>query len=217
VLVQHRGEFDHEYLVSIAEREPERFRAVIVLDLAGEAGSELQRWQRRISGVRLPGESVKDHAALWRQAVDLGLRIIVDPPVAPYAAELREIMAWKRHGRFVVTHLGRPEFGDAAAQRAILELAREPTCWMQLSGFHQQEPLPYEKLRAWTVRLYESFGAERLLYGSNFPVMETVERMRLELEWLETGKLGIPRGAARQVLRENARRLWWSKPEPAKD
>ena len=59
-----------------------------------------------------------------------------------------------------------PEFRDA---RTAFHLARHPGVYWQLSGMKMYCPWPHEPLHQLVADGVEAFGAERILWGSNFP------------------------------------------------
>ena len=114
---------------------------------------------------------------------------------------------------FVLQHSGMPEDltdeGKAAWRKAIGRLAEAPNVLCKLSGFgtfiHANDPAHI----AWTVgESLKMFGAERCLYGSNFPI---------EKLWTDYGSLigavkdalaGVPKEARRAVLHDTAAKAY---------
>jgi predicted TIM-barrel fold metal-dependent hydrolase len=98
-----------------------------------------------------------------------------------------------------LTHLGTP----ALAERRNIHV--------QISGMHQLGKPPYTELLPRIRELYKRYGAERLVYASNFPVMETEEVYTAEIDLLRSGRLGIPEKDIPQVMNANAERLWFAR------
>jgi predicted TIM-barrel fold metal-dependent hydrolase len=85
--------------------------------------------------------------------------------------------------RIVVNHLGSPgslEKGiDEAWRAGLAKVAEHPQVWCKFSaivelarGDYGAAPLELDRYRPFLDIVWETFGAERLLYGSNWPVCE---------------------------------------------
>ncbi len=98
-----------------------------------------------------------------------------------------------------LTHLGTPA------------LAERRNVHVQISGMHKLGKAPYADLVPQIQELYRRYGAERLVYASNFPVMETEEAYAAEIDLLRSGRLGIPEKDAPRVMNGNAERLWFAR------
>lgn len=74
----------------------------------------------------------------------------------------------------VIDHLGSPIARDADAYepwvRGVRELAALPNTFMKISGLSQADPdWSVDRLRPLVFEVLEAFGAERCMFGSNFP------------------------------------------------
>lgn len=209
VLVQHMGEFDNSYIEGIVAKEPQRFAGVFLVDLAGRApADDARRWTERgrFRGIRLPVESLTTHEALWRWCAQLGLNFVLYGDFSDQNVRiLAQFAAQNRHNAIQVAHLGYPSW------RPALKLAGEPNVLVQVSGMHQRSKPPYEDLVPVVKEFYGAFGRERLVYGSNYPVMAEDAVYKLEIDMLATGKLGIPKSAAPAVMNGNAYRAWFDR------
>lgn len=207
VLAQHHDEFDNSYLEGIVRREPARFRAVFLVDTeAPGAMDEITHWAGRgwFRGIRFRAEAVVKHRVLWDWAATLGLHIVADRPVDGVVKELGQFAGDHPRSRVVVTHMGWSEGSEAA-----LELAACGNVMVQVSGMHSHGLMPYENLRPWIEKLHGAFGRERLMYGSNYPVMGEEVVYQQEIKLLREGRLGVPAADARAVIDENAQRVWF--------
>ena len=206
VLVQHHGEFDNGYIESLVRREPARFRGVFLVDTeAAGAMDEITRWAGRgwFRGIRFRADSIAARRPLWDWAATLGLQIVADRPVDAVMEPLAQFAAGHPRSRIVITHLGYSEAGGPWA------LAAQQNVLVQISGMHSHGASPYEDLRPWVERLHRTFGKDRLLYGSNYPVMGDDDVYRQEIALLREGRLGIPAGDAEAVMNANAVRVWF--------
>lgn len=108
-----------------------------------------------------------------------------DVPVALFAPYQASVMLETalRHPdvRFIADHtlmlrepLPRKPWATFRDWNALIALAYRPNVWTKLSYFPEaacdDEPDPFMGAQAYLRRLYEQVGAERLIWGSNFPV-----------------------------------------------
>jgi predicted TIM-barrel fold metal-dependent hydrolase len=79
---------------------------------------------------------------------------------------------------------------EGTALRAIVESAAIPNIHIKLSGFHYSAPIGWEYPHAdsrFIVRaLYESYGPDRLHWGSDYPVVRWAMTYRQALEVIRT-------------------------------
>ncbi|MCU0228280.1 MAG: amidohydrolase [Bryobacterales bacterium] len=217
-LVQHMGEFDNQYLADIVGEEPERFSAVFLVDIeAPDAVLSIRKWASTglFRGMRMTSASILTHPVLWQEAANLGLHLVVSGPFpAPEAAAISRFAASNAGNSLQLTHLGLPQHDESPAFPSlppVLEMASQRNIHVQVSGMHQRAAAPYTALIPAIQQLWEAYGESRLVYGSNFPVMETDQVYELEIHLIRSGRLGIPATAAEAVMDANARRLWFQR------
>lgn len=212
VLVQPRiYGYDHAYLYAAARRLGWRARAVPLLDAerpanAGEirrlAGDPQTAAVRVIALGERPAEWLLSPNAdrAWDEAAGLGLPVgfLVDPPQLAVVARLAE-----RHPHLavVVDHMGRCaaslQPGNAAE---LLRLAAYPNVVVKLSaiGALSGEKPPYRDMWPLVADLFETFGATRLCWGSDWPHVRDYGAYGT---CLESTRLAL-HGAAEADLRE---------------
>lgn len=203
VLAQHLGEYDNAYLQSLVEQRPTRFAAVFLVDhTAPRAIDEISRWAKTgaFRGIRFPSATILTHRALWQWAAQLGLHLVVSAPFPK--AETEAICAFANdHPKTTLqlTHLAGPGF------------EKHTNITVQISGMHKEGKPPYAELVPRIRALYDTLGPARLVYASNFPVMEEESIYAAEIELLRSGKLGIPTKDAEAIMNANAQQLWFAK------
>ena len=208
VLAQHRGEYDHGYIESIVRRYPKQHAGVFLVDMdAARAIDEITRWAGRgfFRGIRVPAETLANRRPLWDWAATLGLHFVIDGDVARMMGALDQFAVDHPSNAMVFTHLAQPRGGH----EVFLSLGKRPNVCVQVSGMHSFTKTPYAELIPWIEKLHKSFGPERLLYASNFPVMGDEQTYVTEIELLREGKLGIPGKSVDAVMDTNARRIWF--------
>ncbi len=220
--------WDNAYMVHCVQRYPDRFRAVCVLDPRGrEAAAALRRWHAEgVTGIRLrplrEGESppsgpwfgTEETMPLWDAIAETG--VVVCPLWA--GAELTRLHDLLRRFpsvQVVVDHLNDPEPArglDQPAFRALLDVARLPQVHVKLSGFHHwcRERYPYRDGLPFVEAAVRAFGAERCMWGSDFPhVLAGCGYVRnRHLLAREAGFLAKPELDA--VMGGTAERLWFN-------
>ena len=72
-------------------------------------------------------------------------------------------------------------------------------------------PHPHEALYPLIEQAVAAFGPQRILWGSNYPVVGSQEDYTADLRLLLDGGLPVPREAIGQIAGENAKRLWFDR------
>lgn len=196
LLTQVLGQFDNSYLFSCREHWPDRFLALVAIDLTASDPCAIvdEARARGATGIRLRPDaqlSEGDPFAIWQAAADLGLVVSCAGTMAQFASpEFAALL-----DRFVTlpvllehgAGLGRPDAtDDEPVLAAIAALAAREAVYMKLPGLGQIEPRSLrfpasgrplapganaERLRA----LGKAFRADRLMWGSDFPVVSSRE------------------------------------------
>jgi predicted TIM-barrel fold metal-dependent hydrolase len=192
-----RGE-DNGYIADVAAGRPDRLRAVCAVDPRISAAQDrLERWvvERGCRGLRLrprvPEESAAfgspDASPLWERARRLGVvvSVLADPAhldaTGALAARFPEVDIVIDHLAYPVVPGGR----ETAGFRRLLALARHPRVVIKLSGHHHftDQPDPYPACWDLVHALYDRFGPERLIWGSDFPTSSGGRAMRGAWIW----------------------------------
>ena len=218
VLVQHLGEFDNTYIETIVAARPERFAGVMLVDTeADNARENLAQWagKGRFRGIRLLARSLDANPTLWDDVARLGLNIIVcdTATLAPYVDSLRGFLHDHPNVRMVISHFGlwtAWEPVDSPTHDRILSLADCPGAILQVSAMHMHGAYPYAEIVPLVQRAFDAFGPDRLVYGSNYPVMVDDAIYGKEIDLVSSGRFGIPAKAVSQVMDRNARELWFA-------
>jgi L-fuconolactonase len=145
---------------------------------AAEQGAQGVRLR---ADIRSPGD---DPLAIWRTAQTLGMSVscsgspdlFADPAFAQLAAELPDLPIIIEHlASLKATATALPD-GQLCAQ--IFDLARFPNLYMKIHGLGEictrnmpvTEPFPFDRTGVALLRMaYDAFGADRLMWGSDFP------------------------------------------------
>ena len=179
--------WDNSYMARSLNRHPDRFRAVCVVDPRGPAApAALRRWRDEgVTGIRLrplrEGESpgsgpwlgADETLPLWEAIAETGTIACV-LHAGTDLGRLPAILARFPTVRVVIDHLNNPspaEGLDQPAFQALLALARHPQVRVKLSGFHHwcRERYPYRDGLPFAEAAVRAFGADRCMWGSDFP------------------------------------------------
>lgn len=175
---------DHRVVLDCLEREPNLFVATSLF-YPGDAAApdklqDLVEQQPKIVSTRFHAyrndrkyfETFQDAGvrALWAKAAELGLivELHITPPYASQAAALIQEFG---DTTVLIDHLAEPKEGNAVEFADVLVLSQFDHVYMKLSGlshFSDDEPL-YESVRPFTRRIIETFGPERMVWGSGIP------------------------------------------------
>ena len=189
IAVQARAaETENGFLLDLAETHDWIAAVVGWVDLfADDAAERIARWRQRprLAGIRHLLQDDPDPAATLvdarfgrgiaaLQAQNLVYDILVRGP-----AQLAAVPAFAaRHDRhwLVLDHLGKPAIGgdgEAEWRRQLRRLAAEPHVLCKLSGLVTEVTTPQiadDAVHRHLDAALEAFGAERLMFGSDWPV-----------------------------------------------
>jgi L-fuconolactonase len=220
VLVQAHGAYgsDNAYVLDAVTVAPDRYVGVVIVDPAdADAPAHLRELAAvpGCRGVRLFGIGATEPLwfdgdageALWEVAVELDLRVVATLLTAqlPRLATMLE-----RHPGLpvVLDHCGFPDVHDGppfAAVAPLLALVDHPGLHLKVTS-HVLEGAGAHAA-AFVELLVDRFGAERLVWGSDYP--QTHDRSYAELVALgRHACAGLSSADQARVLGENALRLW---------
>lgn len=217
VLVQHLGEYDNGYVGSIVAADRTHFAGVaLVDDTQSDAPRTLKQLaaQGGFSGIRVVAESLESAPDLWEVAVETNLILVHYAPhgMGDTLGALKTFLDLHPDCRLVLTHLGYPDVAEAPnfpEYRPVFDLAEYPGVHYQISGMKMFCSYPDEELYPLIALAVERFGPERLLWGSNYPVVGDASDYINDLNLLLDGHLPIPNKDIPLVAGANARRLWF--------
>lgn len=184
VLIQHHiyHGFDNSYLIDETARRPDTFRVVGMIDelkphpdvqmrqlLAKHVtGFRITPWIRAQGWLDSPGMHL-----MWRTAAETRQAIccLIDPPNLP---EVDQMCHRYPDTPVVIDHFARIGV-DGQIRRedvaALCRLARHRLVRVKISAFYalgKKQP-PYDDLLPMIHRVYEAFGAQRLMWASDAP------------------------------------------------
>jgi predicted TIM-barrel fold metal-dependent hydrolase len=215
--------WSNEYLLDAVRSCPERFKAVCLVDpCSQESPAKLRQLvcEQGVKGVRFnwnldisyAWSADALHAQIWSVAQELDIPVCLQlgwsqlSQAADMANRFPQV-------RIVVDHLGRPQPGsreDAPGFQQFLALAEHSNCYAKLSGLYyfSQQKAPFSD--TWTLlrAAVRTFGAQRCLWGSDFPFV--LEKWSYQ-DWLATlrGELEFSPAELDFILGQTSIGLWW--------
>jgi len=218
--------WDNRYLLDAQQSHPDRLRAVCLVDpFSPDNGKEMTRLAKqhgavgfRVNWNLYPPDAwanSPEHAVFWHTAEELECPVCIQCTPEYFALI---ISTCRKHPsvRVVIDHLGRITAEDglsAPAFQSLLSLAGLPKVSVKISGWYycsQQDP-PFENVRPLAAAIIQAFGAERCMWGSDFPFIRerwsytSLIEVIQHWDFLSQDELGW-------LLGKTAFRLWWEKP-----
>jgi L-fuconolactonase len=174
----------------------------------------------KLRGLRPMTQDIADARWIVRPSLDDAFEAMVahdlvfDALVRPvHLGALRERLLRHPRLRAVLDHAGKPDIAGGALKPwavALERLARDTAICCKLSGLLTEAGTrrSVADLAPWVAQLFASFGAERMLWGSDWPVLNTAGSYAA---WLGLAQQLIERcapGHTEQVLAGTAQRLY---------
>jgi L-fuconolactonase len=180
VLVQMGGQYDNSYQVECVRGHPDRLASVVLVDVAeasaADALSELVDEGAR--GVRIPaGADARD---VWTRASELRLPVTSLGSAGAFSSDgFATNVELMGDTPVIIEHLGGLKADSPQAARdGVFAQARHPNAHMKIHGLGEfcqrnvpvTSPFPFDPAGLPLLQeALEAFGADRLLWGSDYP------------------------------------------------
>ena len=204
VLVQAAASVNEtEYMLGLADATETVGAVVGWVDFeAPNVAETLGRLARhpKFSGVRPMIQDISDDNWMLRDDVQGGFRAVCDLDLTfdalgfpRHLANFRTILTRYGDMRCVIDHCMKPDIAGHAADRfrfwaeGMSAIAQETRAYCKLSGLvtEARDDWTVDMLRPYAQHVLEAFGPERVMWGSDWPVL----RLRAEYDrWLEVAK-----------------------------
>ncbi len=176
--------WDNRYAADCLKRYPDRFEGVCrVNPERPTAADDLSRWTEDYGfrGVRLSPSADSsgdwfvspDLHPLWRRTRDLKVPMCI----LTQSERLPDLERWVQRYEDVqvcIDHMACPSVDRPEALEKLLRLSRYPQVYVKISGTWSvsKEDYPYRDTHATVRRVYDAFGPERLMWGTDWPLVE---------------------------------------------
>jgi L-fuconolactonase len=226
VLIQILGQFDNSYQQACVKHYPERFASVVGVDASRADACEMLNAlaARGAAGVRLrpdarsPGN---DPLAIWRTAMSAGLAVSCVGTSEQFSSPaFFDLVASLPALPIVLEHLGgssRADTGDEARRR-VFAAARYANTYLKVPGLGELVPRPATlpgdggtvlgAIPAVLREALERFGPDRLMWGSDFPLVASREGYANALAWVCEAIGNESAEAQARILGDTARRVF---------
>ncbi|UKD57013.1 amidohydrolase [Amycolatopsis sp. FU40] len=214
--------YDNSYVLDSRAQRPDRFLAVGTVDpLRPDAAEHLANvTSNGLSGVRLftsgstvpaQGEwfAAPESFPFWEKAAELGVTVCLQMRLGPATAQLDALLDRFPSVQVLLDHLGYPDIATSPADAGatVAKLAVHPGLHLKLTH-RNLEPLHAagKEAIAFLDPVLDSFGAQRIAWGSNLPAAEQSlpELVALAHEVLAD----VPTADQREIFGGTARRLY---------
>ena len=207
ILTQVLGQTDNAYVQRCRREDPQRFGTIVVVDAdQPDVGERLRQLVGDgAAGVRLRPRfrsPFGDGLAVWRAAAELGITVSAPGASEDFLSdEFAAVLTAFPDLPVVIEHLGgrnAPDATDAlrAQRHAVFGLARFPNAYLKIHGLGEfatrtpdrTAPEQFERpIPTYLGEALSAFGPQRLLWGSDFPLVCAREGYAnaLQLCWSE--------------------------------
>jgi L-fuconolactonase len=219
-----QSENETAFLLALAEQNPKIAGVVGWVDLCSPRVAERLRFFSRynkLRGFRHVAQAEPDDRFLMRESFVRGVRclgehgfaydILIYPKQLPAALEL---VAAVPEQRFVIDHMAKPEIrtnGSAEWAKKMRAIAQNPNVLCKISGLVTEADWQAWKkadFKPYLDVVFEAFGAERLMFGSDWPVCLLAASYRQVKEIVEDYLRGFSEDEKGKVFGENAVRFY---------
>jgi predicted TIM-barrel fold metal-dependent hydrolase len=212
--------WDNSYLADVLRRYPKQFRGVCRVNPEDPAAPDhLSRLTEvyGFHGVRLsPAQGAQGDwirgplmAPLWRRCASLKIPMTLLTPVTRLP-DLHPLIEANPDLQVVIDHMADSPLDQPEKLDLLLALARYPKVFVKISHMWSlsHQPFPYRDAAAQVQRLYKTFGAYRLMAGTDWPISlkqlsynKAVSLFRDHLEVFSEPE-------RRRVLSQTVRKIW---------
>jgi L-fuconolactonase len=212
--------WDNRYLADVLKRYPREFQGVCRVN-PEDAGApdELRRLMEEhgFRGVRLSpaagaaGDWIRGPLMppLWRRCAELKVPMTLLIPVTRLP-EIHSLIEANPDLQVVIDHMADSPLDQPEKLELLLALAKYPKVFVKISHMWSlsKEAFPYADAAAQVKRLYEVFGAKRLMAGTDWPIVpklisyaQRVDLYRSHLDFLTAADRA-------QILSKTVQAVW---------
>ena len=183
--------FDNHYLIDCGSRYPDRFWLVGLVDPREDSveSSIDSLYAHGVRGLRLPILPrpdipwINDERAhlVWDKAGNLEMIVTLFIDLTQVKSAAETIRRFP-NVRVAIDHLARPDTVDDPDGRlfeGLLALAQHDKVYIKVSalGFMSKEPYPHEDMLRLVRRIFDAFGPDRIMWGSDTPGTQKPETL----------------------------------------
>jgi len=201
ILTQIFGEHDNRYQFECVARYPDRFLSIVgvnVHDANAVTGLEALA-DEGAAGVRISNRARslgEEPFAIWRKAETLELPVSCSGSVEGFVSvEFQKLIKAVPRLPIIIEHLGGLNYRNCSeptpqSAHQVMALAQYPNVYLKISGLGMscerampvKRPFPFkEPIPPLLEMAYAAFGADRMMWGSDYPPVSSREGYRNSL------------------------------------
>lgn len=225
LLVQHMGQYNNSYHASIVRQQPEKYKAVCLVDTARRDAAEqlegLLTGQApeavgiSFVGVRMSAKMIREGPpcldVLNRHKGTLVLHFPTG--IGAHLVMLDQLAEDFPDVTIYVPHLGWPLHEKKASpswHEAVRQLRQYPKMIFGLSAiyYYSSLPFPHEDVWPYLKHVINSIGAKRIVWSSGFPSLSGEETVIDDLKLFSGSTWGLAPHEREAILGGTASRCW---------
>jgi len=211
--------YDNRYLANVLKRFPGVFQGVCRVDpLDPAAPDHLSRLtEQGFRGVRLsPARDASGDwfrgplmPPLWKRCQELEVPMTVLAPIArmPEVAALLEKLP---DLTVVIDHMADCPIDQPAELEKLIALRRYPKVFVKISHTWSisRQPYPWLDAQEYVKRLYAAFGPERLMWATDWPIVESVSTYERALSVVRDEMKFLNAADRNWIMNKTIERVW---------
>jgi L-fuconolactonase len=212
--------WDNSYLADVLRRYPREFRGVCRVNPEDPAApDELRRLteEHGFRGVRLSpaagagGDWIRGPLMqpLWRRCAELKVPMTLLIPVTRLP-EVHSLIEANPDLQVVIDHMADSPLDQPDKLELLLALAKYPKVFVKISHMWSlsKQAYPYPDAAVQVKRLYERFGAKRLMAGTDWPIVPKLVSYAQRVELFRSHLDFLPAVDHAQILSKTAQAIW---------
>jgi predicted TIM-barrel fold metal-dependent hydrolase len=212
--------WDNSYLADVLKRYPGRFQAVCRVNPEDpKAPDQLSRLteEQGFHGVRIsPGAGVEGDwirgslmPPLWKRCAQLKVPMTILTPVTRLA-DLVPLIEQNPELIVVIDHMADCPLDKPNDLKLLTNLAPYPNVFVKISHMWSisKQPYPYRDTNEQVRHLCKSFGAKRLMWGTDWPICLKQLSYREAVDLFRNYRDFIPKEDREQILYKTVQRVW---------
>lgn len=220
VLVQFIGyRWDNRYALDCMKRHGTNFMAVCRVNPSDPAAPDhlVELTKQGFRGVRLSpsgdasGNWIKEDLMppLWRRAESLKIPMQILAPITRMP-DLTALIEKCPDLDVVIDHMADCPIDQPHALEKLIALARFPRVFVKISHMWSisREPYPWLDAQEYAKRLYEAFGPQRLMWGTDWPVCKKWTTYEKTLSLVRDDMKFLNEEDKSWILSKTVERLW---------
>jgi len=212
--------YDNSYLADVLKRYPQTFQGVSRVDpLDAAAPDHLSRLvkEQGFRGVRLSpaGNASGDwiHGPLmpplWKRCDELKVPMTVLAPITRIP-EVETLVSQFPDLTVVIDHMADCPVDQPAQLEKLIALRRYPKVFVKISHTWSlsRQSYPYLDAQELVKRLYDAFGPQRLMWATDWPIVESVATYAQALSVVRDDMKFLNADDKRWILSKTIERVW---------